>query len=94
LSKKMAKAVAFRGGDTEGLTKLRKEDLVQNAYGKIVSKKASEAAKKRIKDGVGIGKWTQAVKRAREELGLTGFVPVKKGSEVYAKAQEYYQGKT
>jgi hypothetical protein len=91
LSRKMARAVAFRGGDTEGMTRLGKDDLIRNKYGKIVSKRASEAAAKRVKDGVGIGKWTQAVKRARDELGLTGFVPVKKGSEVYERAQKYYK---
>lgn len=91
ISKKMAKAVAFRGGDTGGMTKLRKDDLIRNKYGKIVSKKASEAAAKRVRDGVGIGKWTKAVKRARDELGLTGFIAVKKGTAVYAKAQEYYK---
>lgn len=87
----MAKAVAFRGGDTGGVIKLRKEDLIKNSSGKIVSKRASEAAKKRLKDGVGIGKWTAAVKRAREELGLEGFVAVKKGTAVYEKAQQYYK---
>lgn len=93
LSKKMARSVAFRGGDTDGMTRLGKDDLIKNKYGKIVSKKASEAAAKRVKDGVGIGKWTQAVKRARDELGLKGFVAVKKGSAVYEKAQEYYKEK-
>jgi len=88
ISKKMARAVAFRGGDTNGLTRLGKDDLIKNSYGKIVSKKASEAAKKKIKDNAGFSKWTQSVKRAREELGLTGFVPVKKGSPVYEKAKE------
>mmetsp|Transcript_123903 Transcript_123903/g.361859 ORF Transcript_123903/g.361859 Transcript_123903/m.361859 type:complete len:523 (+) Transcript_123903:98-1666(+) len=89
LSKKMAKVVVFRGGDADGATKLRKEDLVKNAAGKVVSKKASEAAKKRYLDG--IGKWTAAVKRARDELGVEGFVKVKKGTPVYEKAQEFYK---
>jgi len=93
LSKKMARAVAFRGGDTGGMTKMGKDDLIKNKYGKIVSKKASEAAAKRVKEGIGIGKWTQAVKRARDELQLKGFVAVKKGSEVYELAQKYYKTK-
>lgn len=91
LSKKAAFRVAFHGGDASEHTKLRATDLVKNSYGKIVSKKASEAAKKRIAAGVGIGKWTQAVKQAREELNLSGFVAVKKGSPVYERAQEIYK---
>jgi len=89
ISKKMAKAVVFRGGDTDGVTKLRKEDLTKNSQGKIVSKRASEAAKKRYAEG--IGRWTAAVKRARDELGLEGFVKVKKGSPVYEQAMVYYK---
>merc|ERR1711920_574018 len=89
LSKKMARVIAFRGGDTDGVTKMRKEDLVRSKNGKIVSKKASEAAKKRFADG--IGKWTAAVSKAREELGVKGFAGVKKGTPLYEKAQEYYK---
>lgn len=88
LSKKAARRVAFHGGDASEHTKLRSDDLVKNAYGKIVSKKASEAAKKRSAQT--IGKWTTAVKQAREELNLTGFVAVKKGTPVYTRAQEIY----
>jgi len=92
LSKKMIKAIAFRGGDTDGATSLRKEDLMKNSAGRIVSKRKSEAAKKRFQDPTsGIGKWTLAVKRAREELGLQGFVAVKKGTPVYDRARELYQ---
>lgn len=89
VSQKQARMIAFRGGDADGFTRLRKDDLVKNSQGRIVSKKASEAARKRYQDG--IGKWTSAVKRAREELGLEGFVAVKKGTAVYEKAQEYYK---
>lgn len=90
ITKKMAKVIAFRGGDTSGVTKLKKEDLVRNKGGKIVSKKMSEAAKKRYADS--IGKWSAAVKRAREDLGVEGFVAVKKGTAVYDKAMLYYKG--
>ncbi|CAE8629584.1 unnamed protein product [Polarella glacialis] len=91
VSKKMAKAVAFRGGDAGGATHLKQEDLVKNSQGKIVSKRASEAAKKRYADS-SLGKWTEAVKKARSDLGVVGFSAVKKGSPLYEKAQEYYKG--
>lgn len=89
LSKKMAKAVAFRGGDTDGLTRLKKEDLVKNSHGRIVSRRASEASKKRYENS-SISRWSAAVKRARKEMGLAGFVAVKKGTPVYEKAREFY----
>lgn len=36
-------------------------------------------------------KWTSAVKRARKELGLKGFVPIKKGSKLYNTAKKYHK---
>eukprot|EP00928_Gymnodinium_smaydae_P028666 TRINITY_DN21809_c0_g3_i1.p1 TRINITY_DN21809_c0_g3~~TRINITY_DN21809_c0_g3_i1.p1 ORF type:complete len:542 (-),score=138.83 TRINITY_DN21809_c0_g3_i1:13-1596(-) len=91
LSKKMARIIAFRGGDVSGEgTTLRKDDLVRNSQGKIVSKRASEAAKARFQDS-SMNKWSEAVKRAKTELNLTGFVAVKKGTEVYEKARVYFE---
>lgn len=90
VSKKMARAVAFRGGDTGGVIRLQKDDLTKNSRGRIVSKRASEAAKKRNNET--IGKWTEAVKRARAELNVSGFAVVKKGTELYEKAQEHFRG--
>lgn len=89
LTKKMAKAVAFRGGDTEGRTNLRKEDLTRSKSGKIVSKRASEAAKKRYEDS-GAKLWAQAIKKTRDEMGLVGFVVLKKGTPMYLRAREIY----
>lgn len=89
LNQKQARRVAYHGGDTGGATKMTRDDLVKNSSGKIVSKKASEAGKKRKNPG--IQKWTEAVKKARAELGVTGFAAVKKGSELYEKAQGYYK---
>merc|ERR1719310_2005520 len=34
--------------------------------------------------------WTMAVQKARKELGVKGFVAVKKGSPLYTKAKEIY----
>tara|TARA_B100000927_G_C16412155_1_gene447762 strand:+ start:387 stop:950 length:564 start_codon:yes stop_codon:yes gene_type:complete len=33
-------------------------------------------------------KWTDAVSKARKELGITGFSPVKKGTPLYKRAKE------
>merc|ERR1719316_2461511 len=88
ISKRYAKAVAFRGGNTGGATKLTKADLVKSKSGKIVSKKRSLLSKKRYASG--IGKWTKAVQQARKELGVKGFVAIKKGTALYKKAKEYY----
>ena len=70
-----------RWGQTVG--RLKSGDLMINRKGKIVSRKASEAAKKR--SGTMMRRWGRAVKLAREALGITGFVPVG-GSTVAGKA--------
>eukprot|EP00416_Gambierdiscus_australes_P034074 CAMPEP_0171102308 /NCGR_PEP_ID=MMETSP0766_2-20121228/57444_1 /TAXON_ID=439317 /ORGANISM="Gambierdiscus australes, Strain CAWD 149" /LENGTH=393 /DNA_ID=CAMNT_0011562559 /DNA_START=75 /DNA_END=1256 /DNA_ORIENTATION=+ len=72
--------VKTRGG-------LKKEDLVINKRGKVVSKKRSERGNS-IYDRV--KPWIEACNKARAELGITGWVNVKKGSELYNKAKEIY----
>merc|ERR1712232_839406 len=88
VSKRMAKAIAFRGGNTGGATTLKQADLVKSKSGKIVSKGKSMLAKKRYASSV--GKWTKAVQKARKEMGVTGFVATKKGTPLYRKAKEFY----
>merc|ERR1719420_1051667 len=85
---KYAKAVVFRGGKEKTYTGMTKSDLVKNKTGRIVSKKASAAAKKRF--STTIKGWLDAVQKARKELGVKGFVAIKKGSALYKKAQEFY----
>merc|ERR1719159_1184242 len=53
---------------------LKKGDLKKNKAGKIVSKKASEAAKK-SKGFKKIIAWSVAFKGARKALGIKGFCP-------------------
>ena len=50
---------------------------MKNARGRVVSKKKSELSKGRRDSGV--RRWSQAVKLAREKLGISGLVKVKKG---------------
>merc|ERR1719378_471222 len=78
VSKSYAKVVAFRGKSTGGATTLKKEDLVKNKRGRIVSKKQSALAKQRW--ATGMGRWVAAVTKARKALGVKGFLAVKKGT--------------
>merc|ERR1712157_207728 len=68
---------------------LTKKDLCENKSGKIVSKKQSAQAKKKYKSN-GLSKWTEAVMKARKELGITGFYAVKKGTELYKLAKQHF----
>ena len=68
---------------------LTKKDLCKNKRGKIVSIKSRKNAMKKFKTS-GLGKWIAAVKRARKELGLTGFVACKKGTAFYKLTRKYY----
>merc|ERR1711879_409907 len=72
---------------------LTKADLKMNARGKIVSKKASARADK-MKAFAG---WTTAVKQARKEMGITGFVLMNRGAQgtaLYARCKELYKAGT
>merc|ERR1712060_773694 len=64
---------------------LTKADLTRSkTRGKIVSKKASAAGKKSY---MNIKPWVEATQKARKQLGLRGFVPIKKGSALYKAAK-------
>merc|ERR1712060_457825 len=67
---------------------LRKEHLLKSKGGKVVTKRKSAAGKKAFEQN--LSKWILACSRARGELGLTGFVPVKRGTAFYNKTREYY----
>merc|ERR1719408_97072 len=60
---------------------------MKSKSGKIVTKKQHAAGKKAYANIKG---WTMAVQKARKELGVKGFVAVKKGSALYKKAKEIY----
>ena len=69
---------------------LKESDLMRNKQGKIVTKAQYAAGKKayyRIKG------WVLAVKRARKDLGVKGFVVLKKSSALYKAAKAHYSGK-
>jgi hypothetical protein len=61
---------------------------VKTKSGKISTKKKVAHGHKAFKN---IEKWVNAIKAARKELGLTGFVAIKKGSELYNKTKALYE---
>merc|ERR1712151_1473971 len=69
----LGKKVKTAGGFT-------KNDLCKSKSGKIVTKKSRAAGLKAYKN---IKAWTKAVQAAKKQLGLKGFVAIKKGSAVY-----------
>merc|ERR1712061_42971 len=85
-----ARAKVFSGRKEKTGTGLTKSELIKNKAGKVVSKKASAHAKRQwVKNG--LKAWADAVKKARKELGLTGFVAIggksAAGKALYAKAK-------
>merc|ERR1719265_1286179 len=85
-----AKARVFSGKKVKTSGGLKKSDLKVNKNGKVVSKASSDRAKKMFEKN-GIKEWCMAVKKARKELGLTGFVAIKgrtaQGKALYAQAK-------
>merc|ERR1719245_218097 len=63
---KFARSLVFKGIKEKTKTGLQRQDLMKNRSGKIVSKKASAAAKKRYQ-GSQLQKWIKAVSTARKE---------------------------
>ncbi len=76
------------GVSTRSTLAFEKEHLKKNKDGKLVTKAKSEAGRKNF--GKTVARWISACKQARAELGITGFVAVKKGTPLYLKAKELY----
>merc|ERR1712093_269632 len=84
-----AKAVVFLGlgSTTKTSSGFKKGDLMKSKSGKIVTKRQHAAGKRAFKN---IKAWTVAVTKARKDLKLKGFVPVKKGSPLYKAAKTIF----
>ena len=80
----------FRGTKVKTVGGLKKGDLKKNKAGKVVSRKASDAAKKR-KGFKKILAWGAAFSKARKQLKIKGFVPCKKGSKLYQLTKQLYK---
>ena len=88
---KLANALVLRGSKAKTSGGLTKDGLFKNKRGKIVSKKASAAAKKKFG---AIKGWFTAVQQARKALNVSGFVAINgktsQGKALYAKAKAMY----
>merc|ERR1712139_159954 len=82
---KFRKVLVWKGKKVKTAGGLKKSDLIKGFGGKLVSKKASAASKKKL------GGWLAAVAKARKALGTKGFVAIKKGSPLYTKAKSFYK---
>merc|ERR1719277_1119298 len=85
---KLAKALVLRGMKERTSGGLRKDGLMRNKRGKIVSKRASASGMRRYKQ---IEDWTEAVMQARDNLHVRGFLPINgkslQGKALYVKAK-------
>jgi hypothetical protein len=59
---------------------MRADDLMKNKNGKVVSKRRHAIGRKAYERN--LLAWTTACSKARKELGLTGFVAMKKGTDL------------
>merc|ERR1719235_2163153 len=87
---KRGKSSVFRGSKVKTSGGLKKSDLMKNKRGKVVSRKASTAAKKG-KGYKAIMAWSAAFSKARKQLGVKGFKPCKKGSALYKATMAIYK---
>merc|ERR1719445_1279256 len=83
ISARLAKRHVFFGKAAKTSGGMTKAGLIKSKTGKIVSKKASDRAKK--------SPWIKAIAAARAALKIKGFSVIKKGTPLYKKAQELYK---
>merc|ERR1712032_1700924 len=91
---KFARSQVLRGSKEKTVSGMTKDSLMRNKFGKIVSKKASAAARKRYQSS-GAKIWADCIKQARKALNLTGFVAINgkqaEGKALYAKSKSLYE---
>merc|ERR1719436_967907 len=86
---KRARSAVFSGRKQKTQSGLTKDKLIRNKSGRVVSKARSAFAKRAYANT--LKAWADAVKSARNELGLRGFVAIggksAAGKALYAKAK-------
>lgn len=85
---KYAKMIVYKGEFVKTVGGLSADDLMKNMAGKVVSKRMQARGKQAYAN---IKPWVEAMMKARIELGLSGFVAVRKGSPLHAKTLELYR---
>jgi len=88
---RFAKVLVLRGKKEKTVGGLKRDDLIRNKRGKIVSKRASAAGTRRYRKIEG---WIEAIMAAREALHVRGFVALNgktlQGKALYAKTKTMY----
>merc|ERR1719401_2364906 len=86
-----AKSQVLKGRKEKTGSGLTADMLIRNKRGKIVSKKAHARGKKIY---AAVKTWVECISKAREALGLKGFVAINgkrpEGKALYAKAKALY----
>jgi len=80
------KSQVLKGSKVKTKGGMKASDLMKNKHGKVVSKKKHLQGKKAYEKH--LAKWSEACSKARKELGLKGFVAIKKGSEFYNRTKD------
>merc|ERR1719359_772403 len=85
---RFAKALVLRGSKEKTVGGLKRDGLMRNKRGKVVSKKASAVGKQRFRN---IEAWVSSVVAARKALQVTGFVAINgkslQGKALYVKSK-------
>merc|ERR1719331_2254965 len=85
---RFARALVLRGSKERTVGGLKRDQLMKNKRGKVVSKRASANGRRRYRN---IQDWVEAVVEARAELRVSGFVAVNgkslQGKALFVKAK-------
>merc|ERR1712190_348245 len=91
---RLAKALVFRGTKEKTVGGLKRDGLMKNKRGKIVSKKASAAGKRSFRN---VEYWVASVVEARKALHMSGFVAINsksvQGKALYVKSKALAVGR-
>lgn len=82
LMRKPSKLLVFEGAKLKTKKGLKKEDLLKNKKGKIISAKKSAQGKN--------SKWMEATAKARALKGYTGYKSIKKGTSFYEETKKIF----
>merc|ERR1719217_1000378 len=90
---RLAKSLVLRGSKEKTTGGLKKDDLVKNKRGKVVSKRQSALGKRRYQN---IESWVEAHMAARKALQVRGFCAINgktlQGKAIYVKAKAILAG--